>query len=172
MITTTMILGTMYIFLHEMEDGEISSRDLTMTFTTFVMFDMFNALVCRHNSRPIYELSWSSNKFFLLALLFSLTGQFLVIYLTPLQHIFRTVSLSINDLIFVIFMTSSMLLLDIIRKKYFSTIFTEMIPMDHRVISKLKMINNNNNVGGNSSSANSSGNNNIGKDHESVAMMV
>lgn len=165
----------MYIFLHEMEDGEISSRDLTMTFTTFVMFDMFNALVCRHNSRPIYELSWSSNKAFLLALLFSLTGQFLVIYITPLQQIFRTVSLSINDLIFVIFMASSMLILDTIRKRYFSSIFTEMIPIDHRVISKLKF-NNNNNGGSSSANSNSSNSNNnsIGKDkdHESVAMMV
>lgn len=167
------MIGTMYIFLHEMEDGEISSRDLTMTFTTFVMFDMFNALVCRHNSRPIYELSWSSNKAFLLALLFSLTGQFLVIYITPLQQIFRTVSLSINDLIFVIFMTSSMLILDTIRKKYFSSIFTEMIPIDHRVISKLKF-NNNNNSGSSGVNSSSSNNNIIGKDkdHESVAMMV
>jgi Ca2+-transporting ATPase len=30
-----------------MEDGVVSSRDRTMTFTTFVMFDMFNALACR-----------------------------------------------------------------------------------------------------------------------------
>ena len=87
------LAGTMYIFIHEMEDGAISARDLTMTFTTFVMFDMFNALVCRHNSRSIHEVSWSSNRAFLMALTFSLAGQFLVVYFPPLQKVFRTVSL-------------------------------------------------------------------------------
>jgi Ca2+-transporting ATPase len=30
------LCGTLYVFINEMEDGEISARDLTMTFTTFV----------------------------------------------------------------------------------------------------------------------------------------
>ena len=30
-----------------MEDGKITPRDTTMTFTCFVFFDMFNALSCR-----------------------------------------------------------------------------------------------------------------------------
>jgi Ca2+-transporting ATPase len=37
------LVGTMYVFIHELGDGgEVTARDLTMTFTTFVMFDMFN----------------------------------------------------------------------------------------------------------------------------------
>lgn len=123
----------MYIFLHEMEDGAISSRDLTMTFTTFVMFDMFNALVCRHNSRIVFELQWGSNKAFLLALLFSLTGQFLVIYCPPLQKVFRTVALSLEDIMFVILMASSMIIVDSIRKKCFPNIFTEILPEQQRI---------------------------------------
>jgi Ca2+-transporting ATPase len=110
-----------------MEDGAISSRDLTMTFTTFVMFDMFNALVCRHNSRPVYELSWSSNKAFLAALAFSLIGQCLVVYFPPLQKVFRTVSLNVEDITFVVFLASTMLVLDTIRKKYFPQLFTEQL---------------------------------------------
>lgn len=121
------LAGGMYIFIHEMEDGEISPRDLTMTFTTFVMFDMFNALVCRHNSRPVYELSWSSNKAFLLALSFSLLGQFLVVYFPPLQKVFRTVALSFEDIAFVVFLASTMLVLDTLRKKYFPALFTEQL---------------------------------------------
>lgn len=121
------LAGTMYIFIHEMEDGAISSRDLTMTFTTFVMFDMFNALVCRHNTRPVYELSWSSNKAFLMALTFSLFGQFMVVYFPPLQKVFRTVSLSLEDITFVIALASTMLVLDTIRKRFFPHIFTEQL---------------------------------------------
>ena len=118
------------MFLVEMEDGKVSSRDRTMTFTTFVMFDMFNALACRHNSRPIFELNWNSNKAFLLAMAFSLIGQLVVLYFPPLQKVFRTVGLSFTDLIFVIVLSSSMLVLDTIRKKYFSTIFTEVLSND------------------------------------------
>lgn len=126
-LTSGMLIlaGTMYVFLHEMEDGGISARDLTMTFTAFVVFDMFNALVCRHNHRPVYELSWSSNPFFLLAVAFSLGGQMLVVYFPPLQSVFRTVSLSAEDLFFVLSLSSTMLILDTIRKKYFPEYFTE-----------------------------------------------
>ncbi len=43
-----------------------------LTFTTFVMFDMFNSLVCRHNSKPIFEpLVRNSNSTYLLAAAFS-----------------------------------------------------------------------------------------------------
>lgn len=121
------LAGTMYVFLHEIQDGEISSRDLTMTFTCFVMFDMFNALACRHNVRSLLEISWISNKAFLLALGFSLGGQMMVIYFPPLQNVFRTVPLSADDLVFVFFLSSTMLLLDTIRKKYLYHIFTEVV---------------------------------------------
>ena len=50
------IVGTMYVFIKEMTDGVITARDTTMTFTCFVLFDMFNALSCRHYSKLI--LNW------------------------------------------------------------------------------------------------------------------
>lgn len=125
------LLGTWFVFIHEMEDGEISRRDLTMTFTVFVMFDMFNAYACRHNSRTFMEIAWNSNSAFLMAGAFSLTGQILVVYFPPLQKVFHTVSLSFLDLVFVILLTSSMLGLDYIRKKYFAHIFTETFASHH-----------------------------------------
>ena len=123
------LVGTMYVFVHEMEDDQtVSSRDLTMTFTTFVMFDMFNALACRHNSRPIADISWNSNKAFLLAAFLSIAGQFAVIYFPPLQKVFRTEALSLGDLTFVIALSSTMLVLDTVRKRYFNRYFTEALP--------------------------------------------
>lgn len=119
------LLGTTFVFIVELEDGEVSKRDTTMTFTTFVLFDLFNALSCRHNSRPVYELKWNSNSAFLVAVFLSLLGQLLVIYFEPLQNVFRTVALSANDLLFISCMASSMIVLDTIRKKCFASIFTE-----------------------------------------------
>jgi Ca2+-transporting ATPase len=125
------LFGTMMVFLAELDDnGEVTSRDLTMTFTTFVMFDMFNAYSCRHNSTPVTGLDspWKSNHAFLLALTFSLGGQLLVIYFPPLQKVFRTEALSVADLMLVVLLGSTMFVLDTVRKRYFAHIFTELHP--------------------------------------------
>ncbi|KFY36777.1 hypothetical protein V495_07613 [Pseudogymnoascus sp. VKM F-4514 (FW-929)] len=45
--------GTMLVYTHEMLDGAVSKRDTTMTFTCFVLFDMFNALSCRSESKSV-----------------------------------------------------------------------------------------------------------------------
>jgi Ca2+-transporting ATPase len=43
------VCGTLYVFKEMMEDGRMTARDTTMTFTCFVFFDMFNALSCRYD---------------------------------------------------------------------------------------------------------------------------
>ena len=131
------LIGTMYVFLHEMEDGEVSHRDLTMTFTTFVMFDMFNALSCRHNTRPVFELPWNSNPAFLVAFFLSILGQLLVIYSPLLQIVFRTVPLSFEDLFFVVSLASSVVVIDFVRKKYFPSMFTEGLPLRISSVGKM-----------------------------------
>jgi Ca2+-transporting ATPase len=125
------LIGTMYVFIHEMEDGEITQRALTMTFTTFIMFDMFNALSCRHNIKSVFEISMISNTSFLFALVFSIGGQMLVIYFPLLQKIFKTTALSFFDFVFIIILSSSMVALDTCRKHYFPFTFTEVIPGDY-----------------------------------------
>lgn len=78
--------GTLYVYWKEMgHDGVVSRRDTTMTFTTFVMFDMFNAMACRHAEKPVIHLHPLSNIPLVLALGGSILGQLLVIYFPPLQ---------------------------------------------------------------------------------------
>lgn len=113
------------MFVSELRDGEVTKRDTTMTFTTFVLFDMFNALSCRHSTKPILNMRMDSNKTFLLAVGGSLLGQLLVIYFPPLQHVFATTALSFGDLLYVVFLASSLAVLDTIRKTWFAKIFSE-----------------------------------------------
>ena len=144
------LLGTMYIFITEMESvsvdaaittsEHISPRDLTMTFTTFIMFDMFNALACRHNTKTIFEIGLLSNHSFLAAMSFSIGGQFCLIYFPFLQKIFKTVPLGISDLAFITTLCSTMLVLDTIRKKYFSHVFTEIMPNSYQDKVSIKKI--------------------------------
>lgn len=52
------ILGTLWVFQREMEDGSggKTKRDTTMTFTCFVLFDMWNALSCRSEKKSIFQV--------------------------------------------------------------------------------------------------------------------
>ncbi|KAI9320925.1 PMR1-type calcium-transporting P-type ATPase [Dichotomocladium elegans] len=92
------VTGTMYIYVSGLEDGIVTDRDITMTFTTFVFFDMFNALACRSARKSIFSIGFFSNKMFNLAVGGSILAQLLVIYLPFFQSIFQTEALSIYDL--------------------------------------------------------------------------
>lgn len=112
---SVIIMGTLYIFIKEMTDNEITARDTTMTFTCFVFFDMFNALACRHYSKSVFELGFT-NHMFNLAVAGSLIGQFCAIYVPFFQSIFQTEALYFSDIIHLLFITSSVLVVDEVRK--------------------------------------------------------
>ncbi|CAI5720744.1 unnamed protein product [Hyaloperonospora brassicae] len=111
------VCGTLYVFWVELSvDGTVSKRDRTMSFTTFVMFDMFNALSCRSNDKSIFEIGIFSNTFFAFAVGASLLGQLLVIYFPPLQAAFQTEALTAGDLIYICSIASTVLIFDEVRK--------------------------------------------------------
>lgn len=131
------ILGTLWVFQREMADGSggRTKRDTTMTFTCFVLFDMFNALSCRSQTKSIFQvrlqesarkgvyiifphsqIGFFSNKMFLLAVGFSLIGQLMVIYFPPLQMVFQTEALTGWDLVFLVTLTSSVFIVSELKK--------------------------------------------------------
>ncbi|CAH6718959.1 calcium-transporting ATPase 1 [[Candida] jaroonii] len=111
------ILGTLYIFVKEMTDNEITARDTTMTFTCFVLFDMFNALACRHHSKSIFHIGMDNNMFNL-AVMGSLIGQLCAIYVPFFQGIFQTEALYFSDLVQLVCLCSTVFIGDEIRKYY------------------------------------------------------
>ncbi|CCK70598.1 Ca(2+)/Mn(2+)-transporting P-type ATPase PMR1 KNAG_0E03400 [Huiozyma naganishii CBS 8797] len=114
------ILGTIYVFVKEMaEDGKVTARDTTMTFTCFVFFDMFNALACRHSTKSIFEIGFFTNKMFNLAVGLSLVGQMCAIYIPFFQSVFKTERLSLGDLIFLLCVSSTVFIVDELRKYFF-----------------------------------------------------
>lgn len=108
------IVGTMYVYVREMGDS-ITRRDTTMTFTCFVLFDMFNALSCRSANKSVFELGFS-NKMFNYAVGGSLLGQLCAIYVPFFQEIFQTEALSLGDLIYLLTISSSVWIADETRK--------------------------------------------------------
>lgn len=117
-------IGTMAVYIHEMTtldsptstsssstaaSWKVTRRDTTMTFTTFVLFDMFNALNCRSESKSFLrgEVKIFGNRMFNWAVGCSLAGQALVIYFPWLQEVFQTEALGVRDLLGLILLTSS-----------------------------------------------------------------
>lgn len=103
--------GTMYVYVHEMQDS-VTARDTTMSFTTFVLFDLFNALSCRSAAHSIFKIGFLSNRMFNVAVGLSLLGQLAVIYLKPFQRIFQTESLTMGDIVYLLALSSSILWVD------------------------------------------------------------
>lgn len=113
------VVGTLSVFYKEMSaDNKVTPRDTTMTFTCFVLFDMWNALSCRSSRKMIWQIGIRRNRMFCLAVSASLICQLLVIYWSPLQHIFQTEALSLFDLIFLTTITSSVFIFNETRKYF------------------------------------------------------
>lgn len=115
---TVIVIGTMAVFINEMKDNLVTPRDTTMTFTCFVLFDMFNALGCRSQTKSIFSIGFLANKPFLISVSLSLIGQMLVIYVPFFQRIFVTEALSLSDLLYLLLMASSVFALSEMRKLY------------------------------------------------------
>ena len=119
-VTSAMLIcaGTLAVFASELGDDEEHRRATTMTFTTFVMYDMFNALACRSDTAIVgtKRLGLFTNRAFCLAVGGSILGQLFVIYWAPLQAIFQTEALALVDLLKVLAVAATVLVLDVFRK--------------------------------------------------------
>jgi len=115
------MLGTLAIYVREMAvDGVVTARDTTMTFTGFVLFDMFNALTCRSEGKSFMrgDIGYFNNKAFNVAVGASLLGQAFVVYLPFLQRAFQTEALAFEDWVWLIFVASTVFWVDEVRKVY------------------------------------------------------
>uniref|UniRef100_A0A0X3P1J1 P-type Ca(2+) transporter n=2 Tax=Diphyllobothriidae TaxID=28843 RepID=A0A0X3P1J1_SCHSO len=112
----TIVSGTLFIFYRELADNKVTPRDTTMTFTCFVLFDMFNALSCRSQKKSIFSIGFLSNRVFLISVGLSLFGQVLVIYFPPLQTVFQTEPIHLIDWLLLLSISSSVFVISEVRK--------------------------------------------------------
>lgn len=110
------VLGTLFVFQRELQDNKLTPRDTTMTFTCFVLFDLFNALSCRSQDKSVWDIGLGTNRLFIAAVALSLCGQMLVIFFPPLQWVFQTEALHFQDFAFLTAITSSVLIVSEIKK--------------------------------------------------------
>ncbi|MBN2251014.1 MAG: calcium-translocating P-type ATPase, SERCA-type [Candidatus Altiarchaeota archaeon] len=100
-----MASGTLILFW--MNLGSAGDKAVTIAFTTIIMFQMFYALSCRSDKFPLFRVGLFSNRYLVLAIILSLSLQFLVIYFPPLQNIFKTVPLDVSDWLMILGVSST-----------------------------------------------------------------
>lgn len=111
----TMMVGTLFLFDYALANHS-QQYALTLAFTTFVMFQLFNAFNARAEHSSVFNRNFFRNGKFWLALAGVLVLQALAVHWTPAQAIFATTDLHWQDWVMAVLTAASVLVLDEARK--------------------------------------------------------
>ncbi|HIH30609.1 TPA: calcium-translocating P-type ATPase, PMCA-type [Candidatus Micrarchaeota archaeon] len=89
----------------------------TVVFTLFVFLQLMNALNCRSGHESIFR-RFFSNRYIYLAITASLALHLAIVYAAPLQEVFKTVPLSVEDLLLVAGASALIMVLEESKKKF------------------------------------------------------
>lgn len=103
-----MTAGTLGLYYYLLNVGTDLMKAMTMAFTVFVMYQIFNVFNCRAADGS----NGFSNKFLLIAVFASLMLQICVIYVPFLQGVFRTTALSLLDWFYVVIIAGTIIISD------------------------------------------------------------
>lgn len=107
-----MTIGTLGLYCWELASGTANAgaKAMTVAFTVFVLYQLFNALNHKSNSKEF-------NKTFWISIIGSFILQVIVIYTPFLQDIFKTCPIGLTEWILIIIASALILLCDKIMKK-------------------------------------------------------
>ncbi len=105
-----MSIGTLTLYYYELTHGATTITAMTVAFTVFVMYQIFNVFNCKAKGMI-------PNKTLIIAVVASFLLQLGVIYLPYLQHVFRTTSISIMDWVLILIVASTIFLSEFISEK-------------------------------------------------------
>jgi magnesium-transporting ATPase (P-type) len=114
LMSIPMGIGSLLVFLAYYQQDLAYAR--TMTLITMAMFQWFNAWNCRSTTRSLFGGGLFANKWLLLATVFVLFLQCCLLYVPFMQYVFKTVPLSLNDWMVVIGVSSSIVVVEEVRK--------------------------------------------------------
>jgi P-type Ca2+ transporter type 2C len=100
-----MTVGTLALYYYLLSGGTDLTKAMTMAFTVFVMYQIFNVFNCRSDGG-------FTNKFFFIAIGASFLLQLGVIYLPFLQGVFRTTALGAVDWVIILLVACTIFISD------------------------------------------------------------
>ena len=104
-----MAIGTICVFDYQLSIST-QTKAMTVAFTLFVLYQLFNAYNCKANSK-------TSSKFLYIGIIISFILQILIIYVPQLQIIFKTTSIGIIDWIVIIIVAFTIIITEKIMNK-------------------------------------------------------
>jgi Ca2+-transporting ATPase len=104
----TMMIGTLAIFKFYKPETDLIYAQ-TIAFSTLMFYQMFNVLNCRSELNSLFKIGVFTNTKLWGAILISILLQILVIH-TPLSTFFKTVPLTLMDWVYVVLVSSSVLI--------------------------------------------------------------
>jgi Ca2+-transporting ATPase len=113
-----MMIGTLSMFWWGLQNGS-DLHAQTMAFTTFVLFQVFNAFNARVDKGSAFNVNFFRNRILWLALAAVVVLQVLTVQWAPLQGLFDIEQLSITDWLLATSVASSVLLIEELRKLLF-----------------------------------------------------
>ncbi|MBU0667039.1 MAG: HAD-IC family P-type ATPase [Nanoarchaeota archaeon] len=109
-IAPLIILGTVILYQWELVFG---AKDIfkaqTIAFATIIFFELFHTLNVRSWDESIFTKNFFSNKYLLGGVILSSLLTIIVIYWAPLQRIFGTVALNVQDWILILLVSLSVI---------------------------------------------------------------
>jgi len=82
--------GVIFNFVSALDDGGSLERARTIAVTTMVLFQFFQAWNSRSELQSIFKINPLSNPFLFYSMVLAFLAQLAVVYLPPLQWVFRT----------------------------------------------------------------------------------
>jgi Ca2+-transporting ATPase len=109
-----MAAGTLALFQWALVRGE--QQALTLAFTTFVLFQVFNAFNARAETASAFNRQFFLNRWLWLSLVVTVGLQVLVVHWGPAQSVFHTTDLTATDWALAVSVAASVLVLNEARK--------------------------------------------------------
>ena len=98
-----MAIGTLGLYVYQLNIGATTTKAMTVAFTMFVIYQLFNAYNSKANSNKKSTMLY-------LAIIISFVLQLLVIYIPYLQMIFRTSAIDLMDWVLIFIVACSILI--------------------------------------------------------------
>jgi Ca2+-transporting ATPase len=111
----TMTVGTLGVLAYGVRTGT-TEHALTLAFTTFVLFQIFNIFNARAEPKTAFNRRFFDNRMLWASLVAVLALQVVAVHWTPAQSVFRTTALAGSDWAIAFAVASSILLLEEARK--------------------------------------------------------
>ena len=105
-----MAIGTIIVFWYQLSIKSTESKAMTVAFTLFVMYQLFNAYNRKADSAK-------PSTYLYLAIVISFVLQVLIIYIPQLQTIFRTTSIDLIDWAMIIIVAFTIIIAEKVMKK-------------------------------------------------------